>query len=42
MLLTGHEGEIYAAKFHPEGEFLASSGFERNICKYSIILNFLM
>ena len=33
MLLTGHEGEIYSAKFHPEGSFLASGGFDRNICK---------
>ena len=31
MLLTGHEGEIYSAKFHPEGEFLASAGFDRQI-----------
>ena len=32
MLLTGHEGEIYSAKFHPDGNFLASAGFDRNIC----------
>ena len=31
MLLTGHEGEIYSAKFHPEGDFLASAGFDRQI-----------
>ena len=33
MLLTGHQGEIYTAKFHPEGNVIASAGFERNICK---------
>ena len=31
MLLTGHEGEIYSSKFHPDGEFLASAGFDRQI-----------
>ena len=34
MLLTGHQGEIYTAKFHPEGNVIASAGFERNICKH--------
>ena len=33
MLLSGHSGEIYAAKFHPEGNVLASAGFDRQICK---------
>ena len=33
MLLAGHSGEIYAAKFHPEGNVLASAGFDRQICK---------
>ena len=36
MLLTGHQGEIYTAKFHPEGNVIASAGFERNICKSKI------
>ena len=36
MLLTGHQGEIYTAKFHPEGNVIASAGFERNICKSEI------
>lgn len=34
MLLTGHSGEIYSAKFHPEGQFLISSGFDRQICEF--------
>ena len=34
MLLTGHQGEIYASKFHPEGNILASAGFDRNVCKF--------
>ena len=33
MLLSGHQGEIYTAKFHPEGNVLASAGFDRQICK---------
>jgi len=31
MLLTGHEGEIYSSKFHPEGNIIASAGHERLI-----------
>ena len=39
MLLSGHPGEIYTAKFHPNGEVLASAGFDRQICKiYSFIM----
>nr|CAI5848418.1 unnamed protein product [Callosobruchus analis] len=34
MLLEGHEGEIFTVDFHPEGQYLASSGFDRKICKY--------
>lgn len=29
MLLTGHEGEIYSAKFSPDGTYLVSGGFDR-------------
>ena len=36
MLLTGHEGEIYSAKFHPEGEFLASAGYDRQILFWKV------
>lgn len=31
MLLTGHQGEIYCGKFHPDGTCLASAGFDRQI-----------
>ena len=41
MLLSGgHEGEIYCAKFHPEGNILASAGFDRTISR-SIYIHFL-
>lgn len=33
MLLEGHEGDIFTVDFHPEGQYLASSGFDRQICK---------
>uniref|UniRef100_A0A8C2H8B7 Small nuclear ribonucleoprotein 40 (U5) n=1 Tax=Cyprinus carpio TaxID=7962 RepID=A0A8C2H8B7_CYPCA len=32
MLLSGHEGEVYCCKFHPNGATLASSGYDRLIC----------
>lgn len=31
MQLEGHEGEIFTTEFHPEGEMLLSSGFDRQI-----------
>lgn len=34
MQLSGHEGEIYTAKFSPDGQMIASSGFDRLICQY--------
>lgn len=36
MLLKGHEGEVYTAKFHPEGQFLASAGFDRQIYLWKV------
>ena len=33
MLLTGHEGEIFCTKFSPDGQILASAGFDRLLCK---------
>ncbi|XP_044759806.1 U5 small nuclear ribonucleoprotein 40 kDa protein [Coccinella septempunctata] len=36
MLLEGHEGEIFTIKFHPDGQYLASSGFDRKILLWSV------
>ncbi|CAL1287097.1 unnamed protein product [Larinioides sclopetarius] len=36
MLLSGHQGEIFCGNFHPEGNFLASSGFERDIFFWNV------
>lgn len=33
MLLTGHEGEIFGARFSHDGNILASVGFDMKICK---------
>lgn len=34
MLLEGHQGEIFSCEFHPDGEHLVSTGFDRQICKF--------
>ena len=36
MLLTGHEADIFSAKFHPNGEILASGGFDRLIYLWNV------
>lgn len=36
MLLSGHEGDIYSAKFHPEGNVLASAGAERQVFLWNV------
>ncbi|RVE47117.1 hypothetical protein evm_008194 [Chilo suppressalis] len=36
MLLEGHQGEIFTAKFHPEGKHLASAGFDRQIFMWNV------
>ena len=36
MLLTGHGGEVYTAKFHPRGNLLASAGVERQIFLWNV------
>ena len=36
MLLTGHEGDVLNAKFHPEGNTLASAGTERLIYLWNV------
>lgn len=36
MLLTGHQGEIFSVKFHPEGDYLVSAGFDRQIREFNL------
>ncbi|CAH1115958.1 unnamed protein product [Phaedon cochleariae] len=36
MVLEGHEGEIFSVDFHPEGQYMASSGFDRKIFIWSV------
>ncbi|XP_055327643.1 U5 small nuclear ribonucleoprotein 40 kDa protein-like [Paramacrobiotus metropolitanus] len=36
MLLAGHGGEIFTAKFHPDGSALASAGFDRQIYLWNV------
>lgn len=35
MLLTGHDGEIFTSKFHPNGTAIASAGSDRSIYLWS-------
>lgn len=32
VALEGHQGDIFSVAFHPEGKYLASTGFDRQIC----------
>lgn len=36
MLLEGHGGEIFSTEFHPEGEHLVSTGFDRQIYLWNV------
>lgn len=36
MQLTGHKGEIFSCEFHPDGNHVVSSGFDRQIFLWSI------
>ncbi|XP_068707210.1 U5 small nuclear ribonucleoprotein 40 kDa protein-like [Montipora capricornis] len=36
MLLSGHEGEVFTARFHPSGDTLASAGFDRLIYLWNV------
>ncbi|XP_065180619.1 U5 small nuclear ribonucleoprotein 40 kDa protein-like [Sycon ciliatum] len=36
MLLTGHEADIFSAKFHPNGDLLVSGGFDRQIYFWNV------
>lgn len=34
MALDGHQGEIFTCAFNTDGDYLVSSGFDRQICEY--------
>jgi WD40 repeat protein len=34
MELTGHSGEVFAARFDPTGLFIASGSMDRSICQF--------
>ncbi|XP_077285600.1 U5 small nuclear ribonucleoprotein 40 kDa protein [Arctopsyche grandis] len=36
MLLEGHQGEVFSTEFHPDGQYLASSGFDRQIFMWAV------
>uniref|UniRef100_A0A1B0FF09 U5 small nuclear ribonucleoprotein 40 kDa protein n=1 Tax=Glossina morsitans morsitans TaxID=37546 RepID=A0A1B0FF09_GLOMM len=36
LLLEGHQGEIYTTEFHPKGEMLLSSGYDRQIFIWNV------
>jgi WD40 repeat protein len=33
---TGHSGEVFATRFDPTGQFIASGSMDRNICELRI------
>jgi Prp8 binding protein len=35
MQLTGHSGEVFAAKFDPNGNYIASGSMDRTISEWS-------
>lgn len=35
MQLSGHQGEVFSCKFHPDGETLASAGYDRQLFLWS-------
>eukprot|EP00918_Siedleckia_nematoides_P097555 GHVU01213764.1.p1 GENE.GHVU01213764.1~~GHVU01213764.1.p1 ORF type:complete len:347 (+),score=24.23 GHVU01213764.1:94-1134(+) len=36
MLLTGHDGDIFTAKFSPDGQIMVSSGYDRQILLWTV------
>ncbi len=37
MELTGHSGEVFSAKFNPEGNYIASGSMDRTISQSSLL-----
>lgn len=37
MELTGHSGEVFSAKFDPNGNYIASGSMDRSISKVLLI-----
>ncbi|CAG0880587.1 unnamed protein product [Darwinula stevensoni] len=36
MLLTGHEADVFCGKFHPEGQFLVTAGYDRQLFFWNV------
>jgi len=36
MLMEGHQGEVFTLQFHPEGQYMASAGFDRQIYIWNV------
>ena len=36
MELTGHSGEVFCARFDPNGNYIASGSMDRTICMFYI------
>ncbi|XP_015784103.1 U5 small nuclear ribonucleoprotein 40 kDa protein [Tetranychus urticae] len=36
MQLSGHQGEVYSCKFHPDGRVIASAGYDRQLYLWNV------
>lgn len=36
MLLSGHEGEVFTCKFSPQGDIIASAGYDRRVLLWNV------
>lgn len=37
MELTGHSGEVFVARFNPEGNYIASGSMDRSISEHHVV-----